>query len=61
MERTLFVFEGEKFERLYFQSLERSFFSGEESRILLCFKNDIYELYDLLISREAQCFDDCLR
>ena len=58
MERTLFVFEGEKFERLYFQSLERSFFSGEESRILLCFKNDIYELYrELAADKDLDSFE----
>ncbi|GGX40035.1 hypothetical protein [Saccharospirillum salsuginis] len=48
MERTLFVFEGEVREKQYFQSLERVFFSGEESHILVSFKNDIYELYKIL-------------
>ena len=48
MERTLFVFEGEGREKLYFESLERSFFSGEQSRILVTFQNDIYELYKQL-------------
>ncbi|AQT58745.1 hypothetical protein [Cellvibrio sp. PSBB023] len=48
MERTLFVFEGERLEKLYFQSLERAFFDGQQSRILVSFKNDIYELYKQL-------------
>lgn len=48
MERTLFVFEGEGREKLYFQSLERAFFDGEQSRILVTFQNDIYELYKQL-------------
>lgn len=48
MERTLFVFEGERLEKLYFQSLERAFFNGEKNRILLSFQNDIYELYKKL-------------
>lgn len=52
MERTLFVFEGEKREKQYFQSLERVFFSGEESRILVSFRNDIYELYREISSDE---------
>lgn len=51
MERTLFIFEGEKTERLYFKSLERVFFPGEESRLLASFQNDLYELY-------AQVADD---
>ncbi|AMO68282.1 hypothetical protein DOK_04748 [gamma proteobacterium BDW918] len=45
MERTLFIFEGEKTEKLYFQSLEKAFFNGEESRLLASFRNDIYDLY----------------
>lgn len=48
MERTLFVFEGEGREKLYFQSLEQAFFDGEQSRILVSFQNDIYELYKQL-------------
>lgn len=48
MERTLFVFEGEIREKLYFQSLERAFFDGQQSRILVSFQNDIYELYKQL-------------
>lgn len=48
MERTLFVFEGEKAEPNYFKSLTKAFFSGEESHILVCFQNDIYELYKAL-------------
>lgn len=48
MERTLFVFEGEGREKLYFQSLERVFFDGQQSRILVSFQNDIYELYEKL-------------
>ena len=48
MERTLFVFEGEVREKLYFQSLERAFFDGQQSRILVSFQNDIYELYKQL-------------
>lgn len=52
MERTLFVFEGEGREKQYFQSLERAFFSGEESRILISFQNDIYELYKQLSEDE---------
>lgn len=48
MERTLFVFEGEKAEPNYFKSLIKAFFSGEESYILVCFQNDIYELYKTL-------------
>ncbi len=48
MERTLFVFEGERLEKLYFQSLESAFFDGQQSRILVSFKNDIYELYKQL-------------
>jgi hypothetical protein len=48
MERTLFVFEGERLERLYFQSLEKAFFDGQHSRILVSFQNDIYELYKQL-------------
>lgn len=45
MERTLFVFEGEKAEKNYFKSLERAFFSDEGDRLLLTFQNDLYELY----------------
>ncbi|WP_187979815.1 hypothetical protein [Pseudomonas oryzihabitans] len=45
MERTLFVFEGERLERLYFGSLEKVFFPNQEERLLATFKNDIYELY----------------
>jgi len=45
MERTLFVFEGEKAEKLYFQSLERAFFHGEERRLLASFENNLYKLY----------------
>lgn len=52
MERTLFVFEGEGREKQYFQSIERSFFSGEESHILVSFQNDIYELYKQLSEDE---------
>lgn len=48
MERTLFVFEGERLEKLYFQSLEKAFFNGQQSRILVSFQNDIYELYTKL-------------
>lgn len=48
MERTLFVFEGEGREKLYFQSLEKAFFDGQQSRILVSFQNDIYELYKQL-------------
>lgn len=48
MERTLFVFEGEHREKLYFESLEKAFFDGEQSRILVSFQNDIYELYKQL-------------
>jgi hypothetical protein len=48
MERTLFVFEGEVREKLFFQSLEKAFFDGEQSRILVSFQNDIYELYKQL-------------
>lgn len=48
MERTLFVFEGEGREKLYFQSLEQAFFDGQQSRILVSFQNDIYELYEKL-------------
>lgn len=46
MERTLFIFEGEKTEKLYFRSLERAFFHGQENRILASFQNDLYELYE---------------
>lgn len=52
MERTLFVFEGQGREKQYFQSLERAFFSGEDSRILISFQNDIYELYRQLSKDE---------
>lgn len=52
MERTLFVFEGEKTEKLYFQSLERAFFHGEESRLLASYTNDLYELYDEIADDE---------
>lgn len=52
MERTLFVFEGERLERAYFQSLEKAFFDGQQNRILLSFQNDIYELYKQLISED---------
>lgn len=45
MERTLFVFEGEKTEKLYFKSLERAFFGGKECRLLATFQNDLYKLY----------------
>jgi len=45
MERTLFIFEGERAEKNYFKSLERAFFSDEESRLLVTFQNDLYELY----------------
>lgn len=48
MERTLFVFEGERLEKAYFQSLEKAFFDGQQSRILVSFQNDIYELYTKL-------------
>lgn len=48
MERTLFVFEGEGREKLYFQSMEKAFFDGQQSRILVSFQNDIYELYEKL-------------
>lgn len=48
MERTLFVFEGESREKLYFQSLEKAFFDGQQNRILVSFQNDIYELYKQL-------------
>ncbi|WP_331344337.1 hypothetical protein [Cellvibrio sp. UBA7661] len=48
MERTLFVFEGEHREKLYFESLEKAFFDGQQSRILVSFQNDIYELYKQL-------------
>lgn len=46
MERTLFVFEGERVEKLYFKSLERAFFSDEKGRLLATFQNDLYELYE---------------
>jgi len=46
MERTLFIFEGEKAEKLYFRSLESAFFHGQENRILASFQNDLYELYE---------------
>ncbi|SDI41687.1 MULTISPECIES: hypothetical protein [Halomonadaceae] len=52
MERTLFVFEGEKVEPNYFNSLAKVFFSGEESNILVCFQNDIYELYKAIVKDE---------
>lgn len=52
MERTLFVFEGEGREKLYFQSLEQAFFDGQQSRILVSFQNDIYELYKQLSADE---------
>jgi len=48
MERTLFVFEGEHREKLYFESLEKAFFNGQHSRIMVSFQNDIYELYKQL-------------
>lgn len=48
MERTLFVFEGEHREKLYFESMENAFFDGQQSRILVSFQNDIYELYEQL-------------
>lgn len=48
MERTLFVFEGEVREKLYFQSLENAFFAGNESHILVSYKNDIYTLFNVL-------------
>lgn len=46
MERTLFIFEGERAEKLYFKSLERAFFHGQESRMLATFRNDLYELFE---------------
>lgn len=52
MERTLFIFEGEKAERNYFKSLERAFFSGEEDRLLVSFQNDLYELYSQIAADE---------
>ncbi len=52
MERTLFIFEGEKAERLYFQSLERAFFEGQEGRLLASFRNDLYELYEQISADE---------
>ncbi|MDR5893128.1 hypothetical protein QC820_09895 [Halomonas mongoliensis] len=52
MERTLFVFEGEKRERQYFQSIKNAFFSEEGSHVLVSFNNDIYELYKELASDE---------
>ena len=52
MERTLFVFEGEKREKDYFKSLQRAFFAGEDKHILVSFKNDIYELYQQLANDE---------
>ncbi|GAC1036966.1 hypothetical protein thsps117_17230 [Pseudomonas sp. No.117] len=45
MERTLFIFEGERLERRYFASLERAFFPDQNNRLLATFQNDIYELY----------------
>lgn len=48
MERTLFVFEGEDREKKYFQSLRRAFFNEEDDHVLVCFQNDIYELYQQL-------------
>lgn len=48
MERTLFVFEGIKPEKGIFKSLENAFFGGDESRILMTFGHDIYELYKKL-------------
>jgi hypothetical protein len=52
MERTLFIFEGEKTEKLYFKSLENAFFRGEESRLLASYQNDIYELYEQIAKDE---------
>ncbi|MEE4343520.1 hypothetical protein V2J66_18045 [Pseudomonas alliivorans] len=52
MERTVFVFEGEKAERNYFKSLERAFFSDEEGRLLVTFQNDLYELYTQISADE---------
>jgi hypothetical protein len=52
MERTLFVFEGEKAEKNYFKSLERAFFPNEEGRLLLTFQNDLYELYTQISADE---------
>lgn len=52
MERTLFIFEGEKAEKLYFQSLEQVFFHGEERRLLASFQNDLYELYTEIAADE---------
>lgn len=52
MERTLFVFEGERREKSYFESLERAFFGNKQGRILVSFQNDIYELYKQLSEDE---------
>ncbi|WP_407315248.1 hypothetical protein [Pseudomonas sp. nanlin1] len=52
MERTVFVFEGEKAEKNYFKSLERAFFSDEEGRLLVTFQNDLYELYTQISADE---------
>lgn len=52
MERTVFVFEGEKAERNYFRSLERAFFSDEKDRLLVTFQNDLYELYKQISADE---------
>lgn len=53
MERTLFIFEGEKAEKLYFKSLERAFFfHDQENRILASFQNDLYELYEQISADE---------
>ena len=52
MERTLFVFEGEKCENQYFQSLKHAFFGDNESHILVSFQNDLYALYQQLSADE---------
>lgn len=41
----LFVFEGERREVMMFKSIEHLFFSKGSERIILSFKNNIYELY----------------
>lgn len=50
----LFVFEGEEREPLLFRTLERMFFK-KQNNIICSFGNNIYELYQLMLSYDDDC------
>lgn len=52
MERILCVFEGERAEKFYFNSLKKAFFPENTVFILATYQNDIYELYQELENDE---------